>query len=80
MTRDEQALIAVNVAILALDHVSLSSVDGACDEATMMLLAARTMLGQGAWPELPNPHNDAASVRAWFEENAKSQKLLGLIT
>lgn len=74
MDKNRQALIAINVAIQALDIVPPDSTSGdLVDMAHEWLLEARRNLIGKPYPELPNIHNHPLAEQLWFERNEAEQ-------
>jgi hypothetical protein len=77
MTKNRQALIAINEAISALDKVPPDTLAGELQMATDELLEARRRLGGPPYPELPNIHNFPVAEAMWFREHEADQKADG---
>ncbi len=74
MDTNRQALIAINVALAALDAIPPETlVDGIAHEVTSMLIEGRHVLGAPDYPELPNIHNYPLAELMWFERNEAEQ-------
>lgn len=73
MTKNRQALIAINEAISALDAVPPGTLAGELQMATDELLEARRRLGAPDYPELPNIHNHPVAEQLWFEKHEADQ-------
>ena len=73
MDKDRQALIAINVALAALDNVPPFTPAGDLQMATDDLLEARRRFGAPEYPELPNIHNYPLAEQLWFEKHEAEQ-------
>jgi hypothetical protein len=73
MTKNRQALIAINEALAALDNVPPFTEAGDLQMATDDLLEARRRLGAPSYPELPNIHNHPVAELLWFEKHEADQ-------
>lgn len=73
MTKNRQALIAINEAIQALDNIPPDTDVGDLFDVTCQLLAARKTLGAPDYPALPNLHNHPVAEELWFRKHEADQ-------